>query len=103
MTAVDAPEDGIRDACDEPVGDTVSDDNAAVLVKRAGHLGKRLARSGMTPEPTVQDEAANNSDESPADGIQGDHAYQQECEYQHGCAALPLAVSPRDHNSGNAD
>jgi hypothetical protein len=32
----------------------------------------------MTPEPTVQDETANNSDDSPADGIQGDHADQQE-------------------------
>ena len=29
----------------------------------------------MTPEPTVQDETANNSDDSPADGIQRDHAY----------------------------
>jgi hypothetical protein len=33
----------------------------------------------MTPEPTVGDEAANNSDDSPADGIQDDHADQQEC------------------------
>jgi hypothetical protein len=32
----------------------------------------------MTPEPTVQDETANNSDDSPADGIQRDHADQQE-------------------------
>ena len=35
----------------------------------------------MTPEPTVQDETANNSDDSPADGIQGDNADQQECEH----------------------
>jgi hypothetical protein len=35
----------------------------------------------MTPEPTNQDETANNSDDSPADGIQGDHAHQQECEH----------------------
>jgi hypothetical protein len=27
----------------------------------------------MTPEPTVQDETANNSDDSAADGVQGDH------------------------------
>ena len=26
-------------------------------------------RSGTTPEPTVQDDAADNSDDSPADGI----------------------------------
>ena len=57
----------------------------------------------MTPEPTVQDETANKSDDSPADGIQGDHADQQECEHHQGCAALPVAVSACDHNPGNAD
>ena len=60
-------------------------------------------RVSQTPEPTVQDEAANNSDDSPADGIQGDHGDQQKREYHQGCAALPVAVSPCDHNSGNAD
>ena len=59
--------------------------------------------SGMMPEPTVQDETANNSDDSPADRVQGDHADQQECEHHHGSAALTVAVSPCDHNSGNAD
>jgi hypothetical protein len=59
--------------------------------------------SGMAPEPTVQDETADNSDDSPADGIQGDHADQQECEHHQGGAALTVAVSPCDHNSGNAD
>ena len=53
--------------------------------------------------PTVQDETANNCDDSPADGIQGDHADQQECEHHQGCAALTFALSPGDHNSGNAD
>jgi hypothetical protein len=57
----------------------------------------------MTPEPTVEDQAANKSDDSPADGIQGDHADQQECEHDQGCAALPVAVSPCDRDSGNAD
>jgi hypothetical protein len=56
----------------------------------------------MTPAPTAQDEA-KNSDDSPADGIQGDYADQQECEHHQGCAALPVAVSPCDRNSGNAD
>lgn len=53
----------------------------------------------MTPEPTVQDETANNSDDSPADRIQGDHADQQECEPHQGSAALTVAVSqrPRPH------
>ena len=57
----------------------------------------------MTPEPTVQDETANNSDDSPANGIQGDHAGQQEGEHHQGGAALTRAVSPCDRNSGNAD
>jgi hypothetical protein len=57
----------------------------------------------MTPEPTVQDETANQSDDSPADGIQGDHAGQQECQHHQGCAALPVAVDPSDHNFGTAD
>ena len=56
----------------------------------------------MTPEPTVQDEA-KNSDDSPADGIQGDHAGQHECEHHQGCAALPAAVCPGVHKSSNAD
>ena len=34
--------------------------------------------SGMTPRPTIRDETANNSDDAPADGIEGDHADQQE-------------------------
>jgi hypothetical protein len=59
--------------------------------------------SGATPEPTVQDEAANNSDDSPADRIQGDHADQQQRQHDQGCAALPGAVSPCDRNGGNAD
>jgi hypothetical protein len=59
-------------------------------------------RSGMTLEPTVQDETANNGDDSPADGIQGDHADQQECEHHQGGPALTVAVSPCDHISGNA-
>jgi hypothetical protein len=57
----------------------------------------------MTPEPTLQDETANNSDDSPADGIQGDHADQQQCEHHQRGAALTVAVSPCNHNSGNAD
>jgi hypothetical protein len=32
----------------------------------------------MTPEPTVQDETTNKRDDSAADGVQGDHADQQE-------------------------
>ena len=51
----------------------------------------------MTPE------AASDCDDSPADCIQHDHGDQQECEHHQGCTALPVAVSPCDRNSGNAD
>jgi hypothetical protein len=57
----------------------------------------------MTPDSTVRDETANKSDDSAADGVQDDHAGQQECEHHQGCAALPVAVSACDHNPGNAD
>jgi hypothetical protein len=60
-------------------------------------------RLSQTPEPTIRDETANNSDDAPADGIEGDHADQQECQHHQGCAALPVAVGPCVHNSGNAD
>jgi hypothetical protein len=57
----------------------------------------------MTPVPTVQDETANKSDESAADGVQGYHADQQECEHDDRCAALSIAVSACDRNPGNTD
>ena len=59
--------------------------------------------SGRTPGPTVKDETANKSDNSAADGVQGDHADQQECEHHQGCAALTVAVSACDHNRANTD
>jgi hypothetical protein len=45
----------------------------------------------------------DNGDDSPADGIQHDHADQQECEHDKGCAALPGAVSPCYPNTRSAD
>ena len=57
----------------------------------------------MTPGPTVKDEPASNGEDSPTDGIQGDHADQQECQHHQGSAALTVAVSPCHHNCGNAD
>ena len=57
----------------------------------------------MTPGPAIRDETANDSDDTPADGIEGDHADQQECQHHQGCAALPVAVNPSDHNFGTAD
>ena len=60
-----------------------------------------------TASPTAQSAVlgatANKSDDSAADGVQRDHAGQQECEHHQGCAALPVAVSACDHNRGNAD
>lgn len=49
------------------------------------------------------DETAKESDDSTADGIQGDHADQQERDHHQGSTALTLAVSPCDDTSGNAD
>jgi hypothetical protein len=34
----------------------------------------------VTPEPSALDETANDSDDSPADGIKGDHTGQHECQ-----------------------
>jgi len=55
--------------------------------------------SGRTPEPTIRDETADDSDDSPAEGIKG-HADQQECQHHQGCAAFPVAVDPCDHDFG---
>jgi hypothetical protein len=81
------------------VSDVVAHVGRPVMHKDRG----LLECSGMTPEPTVQDETASNSDDSPADGIQGDHADQQECEHHERGATLTVAVSPCDDDSGNAD
>jgi hypothetical protein len=57
----------------------------------------------MTPEPAVQDETTNKNDDSAVDGVQGDHAGQQEREHHQRCAALAVPVSAYDHNLRNAD
>ena len=57
----------------------------------------------MTAGPAVHDETANNSDDSSADGIQGDHAGEEECEDDQGCAALPGTVSMCNRNLDDAD
>lgn len=49
------------------------------------------------------DQTANNSDDSPTDRIQGDHAGQHERKHDQGCAALPGAVRPCVHKCRNAD
>ena len=57
----------------------------------------------MSLEPTIRVETANNSDDPPSDGIQGDDPDQQERQHHQGCAALPVAVNPRDHHFDTAD
>jgi hypothetical protein len=57
-------------------------------------------RSGMTPEPTPQDETANRSHGSAADGIEGDHTGYHERQDDEGCTALPIALRPSEHNPG---
>ena len=69
--------------------------SAQALVAAIPDQWARADRDGL--------ETANNSDDSPADRIQGDHAGQQECKHHQGSAALTVAVSPCDHNSGNSD
>ena len=57
----------------------------------------------MTLRPTLWAQPAHDGDDSPADGIQDDHADQQECQHHHGSAALAGAVKPCEHDCGNAD
>jgi hypothetical protein len=63
-------------------------------------LGRRLLQ---TPEPAVQNETANDSDDSPADSIEGDQGGQHECQDDERCATLTVAVSTCDHHLGDAD
>lgn len=57
----------------------------------------------MTAGPTIRSETANNGDDAPADGIEGDDADQQEGQDHQRCTALPVALNPCDHDSGAAD
>ena len=57
----------------------------------------------MTPELTPHDETANNSDDSAADGIEGDHAGQHECQHNGGRATLPVALGASEHDSRDAE
>jgi hypothetical protein len=54
--------------------------------------------SGITPEPTAQDETARNSDDSTADGIDGNHAGQHERQDDGGCATLPVTLGASEHD-----
>ena len=47
--------------------------------------------------------STGESDRSATDGVEGDHAGQEECEHDQRCASLTIAVSACDHHRGNAD
>jgi hypothetical protein len=49
----------------------------------------------MTPGLTVQDETANESDDSAGDGVQGDHVDQQECEHHEDLPRNTMANAER--------
>jgi hypothetical protein len=57
----------------------------------------------MTPGAKSQDETANTGDDSPADGVGGDHSGQHERQDDQWRAALPGATSPCEHNRGADD
>jgi hypothetical protein len=46
----------------------------------------------MTPDPTAQDETAYDSDDSAADGIEGNHSGQHKRQDNAGSAALPVTL-----------
>ncbi len=46
---------------------------------------------------------AHECNDAAADGIQRDHAEQQECKYHEGRAALTVAVCAGDHHLDDAD
>jgi hypothetical protein len=56
----------------------------------------------MTPEPTAQDETACDSDDSTADGIEGNHTGQQERQDDGGCATLPVALGASEDDFRDA-
>jgi hypothetical protein len=63
----------------------------------------RSNHEGELREPTALGEAANQSDDSATDGIQGDHADQQECEHHQGRASLPVTMSACHDHLDNGD
>jgi hypothetical protein len=64
------------------------------------HALADLGQRSRTPVPTPQDETANNGDASPGDRIESDDDGHHDCQYDDGCAALPGAVSPCEHDRG---
>jgi hypothetical protein len=59
--------------------------------------------SGMTLEPTTQDETACKSDDSTADGIEGHHTGEHERQDDGGCATLPVTLGASEHDCRDAE
>ena len=57
----------------------------------------------MTPGPTARDETACNSNDSTADGIEGNHTRQHERQDNGGSATLPVAVGAYQHDFRDAN
>jgi hypothetical protein len=74
-----------------------------MFASRARGRSQDAGSRSATTDSTVRDETANDSDDSATDGIQGDHADQQECQDHKGSATFTGALSACDRNRGNAD
>jgi hypothetical protein len=59
--------------------------------------------SGMTLGPTARDETTCNSDDSTADGIEGNHTCQQQRQDDGGSATFPVALSTYEHDFRDAE
>ena len=57
----------------------------------------------MTPAPAARDETACNSDDSTADGIEGNHTRQHERQDDGGSATLPVALGAYEHDFRDAE
>ena len=60
-------------------------------------------RVSQTPEPTARDETACNSDDSTADGIEGNHTGQHERQDDRGSATLSVALGAYEHDFHDAE
>jgi hypothetical protein len=67
------------------------------------HPSRMTVSSGMAPGPTARDETACNSDDSTADGIEGNHTRQHERQDDGGSATLPVALGAYEQDFCDAE
>ena len=67
-----------------------------------GYRLRERAR-GTPPGPAARDETACNSDDSTADGIEGNHTRQHERQDDGGSATLPVALGAYEHDFRDAE